>query len=576
MKISELFETIRTTSGAADKSAVMQENLNDTVKQIFEDTYSDRKYFVKKFDMPTAFGTKTLEKNYSEFHKMLDVLASRTITGNDAIALVEGKIGEFVEEDAEILARIMDRNLKIGLSKDSFNKIIGEAAPKKFEVTLAVNLDKAKGVNPLDGTWWASRKCDGCVSGDTLVEFENGIKLPIETVVANRMKGKVKSYDETTGKIVYCDIEDWMHNVEDVNPSQKQWYQIELANGKILKITGNDSLYVKGKGWIKVENLSENDEIICDATVFTKIKTIVKIASEDTYELTIADTHCFFCNGILKHNCRAIGMCKKANGKVDITFLSRGNKEFTTLDNVKPALAWYLRDLPDGDYVTDGELCKVDENGDEDFQSIMKEIKRKDYTIKDPCYQMFDFCTLEEFEGKKKSVNFTGRYAQMQKMMQGNKFHEIKLLKQELIKTQEDFDRWTKYVEDGNWEGFMLRKDIPFETGRSKNLLKVKKFMDDDFVVKDLECAEMTTAEPGIGNVTFYGCKAILIEYKGNTVRVGSGLTKEQRIAWAKNPDLIIGKTVTVQYFETTKNQNGTYSLRFPILKWVYEGKRDC
>lgn len=435
MKISELFETIRTTSGAADKSAVMQENLNDTVKQIFEDTYSDRKYFVKKFDMPIEFGTKTIEKNYSEFHKMLDVLASRTITGNDAIALVEGKISEFVEEDAEILARIMDRNLKIGLSNDSFNKILGEAAPKKFEVTLAVNLDKAKGVNPLDGTYYASRKCDGT---------------------------------------------------------------------------------------------------------------------------------------------RCIGMCKKVDGKVDITFLSRGNKEFTTLDNVKPALTWYLRDMPDGNYVTDGELCKVDENGDEDFQSIMKEIKRKDYTIKDPCYQMFDFCTLEEFEGKKKSVNFTGRYAQMQKMMQGNKFPEIKLLKQELIKTQEDFDRWTKYVEDGNWEGFMLRKDIPFETGRSKNLLKVKKFMDDDYVVKDLECAEMTTAEPGIGNVTFYGCKAILIEYKGNTVRVGSGLTKEQRIAWAKNPDLIIGKTVTVQYFETTKNQNGTYSLRFPILKWVYEGKRDC
>ena len=123
--------------------------------------------------------------------------------------------------------------------------------------------------------------------------------------------------------------------------------------------------------------------------------------------------------------------------------------------------------------------------------------KRKDYTIKDPCYQMFDFCTLEEFEGKKKSVNFTGRYAQMQKMMKGNKFPEIKLLKQELIKTQEDFDRWTKYVEDGNWEGFMLRKDIPFETGRSKNLLKVKKFMDDDFVVKDLECAEMTPAKSG-------------------------------------------------------------------------------
>ena len=28
--------------------------------------------------------------------------------------------------------------------------------------------------------------------------------------------------------------------------------------------------------------------------------------------------------------------------------------------------------------------------------------------------------------------------------------------------------------------------------------------------------------------------------------------------------------------FEETKNQNGTYSLRFPILKFVYENKRDC
>lgn len=434
MKISELFETIRTTSGAADKSAVMQENLNDTVKQIFEDTYSDRKYFVKKFDMPTEFGKKTLEKNYSEFHKMLDILASRAITGNDAIALVEGKIGEFVEEDAEILARIIDRNLKIGLSKDSFNKILGEEAPAKFEVTLAINLDKAKGVNPLDGTYYASRKCDGT---------------------------------------------------------------------------------------------------------------------------------------------RCIGMCKKANGKVDITFLSRGNKEFTTLDNVKPALTWYLRDLPDGNYVTDGELCKVDENGDEDFQSIMKEIKRKDYTIKDPCYQMFDFCTLEEFEGKKVSPIFSLRYEGMQKMFEGCKFKEIRLLKQERITCQEDFDRWSKYVEDGNWEGFMLRKDIPFETGRSKNLLKVKKFMDIDAEVKDIEIGEMTTAEPGKGNIIYEGVRALIVEYKGNKVRVGSGLTKEQRIRWRDNPEEIIGSDICIKFFEETKNQNGSYSLRFPILKYAYSGKRD-
>lgn len=441
-KIHQIFNSIKSTSGSSDKTALMQQALEDesvkeTIIKIFNDTYDkSRMYYVKKFEVPPFItGELTLEKNYDKFHKVLDKLAAREVTGNDAIELVVDIITKYVAEDQEILCAIVDRNLKIGLSKDTFAKLAGSGVPEKFEVTLAINLDKAKGVNPIDGTFYASRKCDGT---------------------------------------------------------------------------------------------------------------------------------------------RCVGMCHKADGEVNVTFLSRGNKEFTTLDKVKPALAWYLRDLPDGDYVTDGELCKVDENGDEDFQAIMKEIKRKDWTIEDPCYQMFDFCTLAEFNGEFKSANFTARYEQMQKMMKGNKFKEIKLLKQELIKSQEDFDRWTKYVEDGNWEGFMLRKDIPFETGRSKNLLKVKKFDDAEYVVNDVEIAEMTTAEPGLGNVKYTGVKALLINHRGNTVRVGSGLTKEQRIAWYEDPSKIIGKTVTVQYFEETKNQNGTYSLRFPILKFVYENKRDC
>ena len=434
MKTSELFDKIRTTAGASAKAALMQANMTPVITEIFNDCYDNsRKYYVKKFNMPTSAGNLTIEKNYDAFHNVLVMLVDREVTGNEAIATVESVIGSYVAEDQPILAAIMDRNLKIGLSKETFGKLAGASMPAKFEVTLAVNLDNAKGVNPIDGTFYASRKCDGT---------------------------------------------------------------------------------------------------------------------------------------------RCIGMCHKENGETKITFLSRGNKEFTTLDKVKPALTWYLRDMPDGDYVTDGELCKVDENGDEDFQAIMKEIKRKDHTIADPCYQMFDFCTLAEFEGKATSVNFTGRYTAMQKMMKGNKFKEIKLLKQELIKSQEDFDRWSKYVEDGNWEGFMLRKDIPFETGRSKNLLKVKKFDDTELVVKDVLVAEMTTAEPGKGNVTYTGIKALIVEYKGNDVHVGSGLTKEQRIAWYADPKKIIGKTICVKYFETTVNQNGQHSLRFPILKYVYENGR--
>lgn len=440
-KISKLFETIRTTSGISEKMAEMQraladESIKSTIVQIFNDTYDkSRMYYVKKFGHTETSGKFTIEKDYAFFHDLLDRLSSRELTGNAAVLAVESAIQKYVCEDQEILCSIVDRNLKIGLSKDTFAKLDGTSSPSKFEVTLAVNLDKAKNVNPIDGTFYASRKCDGV---------------------------------------------------------------------------------------------------------------------------------------------RCIGVCHKENDKTTITFLSRSGKEFTTLDNVKPALVWYLCDLPNGDYVTDGELCKVDKNGDEDFQAIVKEIKRKDYTIADPCYQMFDFCTLDEFNGVSKSENFAKRLERMQQMILGNRFNEIKLLKQELIKSQNDFDRWTKYVEDGNWEGFMLRKDVPFETGRTKNLLKVKKFDDMEFIVEDLEIAEMTTTEPGIGNVTYTGVKSLLVEYKGNIVHVGSGLTKEQRIAWKEDPKKIVGKTITVQYFEETKNQNGTFSLRFPILKCVYDGKRDC
>ena len=41
-----------------------------------------------------------------------------------------------------------------------------------------------------------------------------------------------------------------------------------------------------------------------------------------------------------------------------------------------------------------------------------------------------------------------------------------------------------------------------------------------------------------------------------------------------ESPQDIIGKTVTVQYFEAT-DQTGKHSLRFPVIKAIYETKRN-
>ena len=62
---------------------------------------------------------------------------------------------------------------------------------------------------------------------------------------------------------------------------------------------------------------------------------------------------------------------------------SRSGKQFHTLSLVEKE----LEELGVKNVVYDGEMCIVDKNGDEDFQSIMKEIGRKDHTIQNGLFQ---------------------------------------------------------------------------------------------------------------------------------------------------------------------------------------------
>ncbi len=74
------------------------------------------------------------------------------------------------------------------------------------------------------------------------------------------------------------------------------------------------------------------------------------------------------------------------------------------------------------------------------------------------------------------------------------------------------------------------------------------------------------------GTVTVQYARAIKVETRaGVGVSVGSGLTLAQRLEWGSDPGRILGATVTIQYFDVTKDG----SLRFPSLKAVYTDGRD-
>lgn len=117
-----------------------------------------------------------------------------------------------------------------------------------------------------------------------------------------------------------------------------------------------------------------------------------------------------------------------------------------------------------------------------------------------------------------------------------------------------------EWVEQG-YEGQMIRLDTPYENKRTKNLLKRKEFLTDEFKVLDiLE-----------GNGNWRGCvKHLLLEdFMGSTFKSGIRGSKDKlRVMWENKeaPDW-----VTIRYFMRTPDGVP----RFPIAVDWGKGKRE-
>ncbi len=250
---------------------------------------------------------------------------------------------------------------------------------------------------------------------------------------------------------------------------------------------------------------------------------------------------------------------------------SRQGNEFTTLQVVKDA----IKELGVIGVVFDGEICLMDKDGNEDFQGIMKQIKRKDHTIQSPKYVMFDYLTLKEFDAKISEIPLVVRIARFAKL--DTKIADqdsLSVLEQIVVSDDDHFASLKSKAEDKGFEGVMLRKNVGYEGKRSQNLLKVKKFYDAEYKVESIDFEDHRIIRDGKEEVVRMMAQAY-INHKGHEVKVGSGWNQEQRLKYEANPNLIIGKTITVQYFEETKNQQGGLSLRFPTVKHVYENGRN-
>ena len=112
----------------------------------------------------------------------------------------------------------------------------------------------------------------------------------------------------------------------------------------------------------------------------------------------------------------------------------------------------------------------------------------------------------------------------------------------------------------------MVNLDTPYVCKRTDTILKVKVMSTCDLKVIGFE--------EGTGkNVGKLG--ALLVNYKGFTVGVGSGFSDHDREYIWNHKDEYLENIVEIQYFEESKNQDGGLSLRFPVYKKLRTDKTE-
>lgn len=248
---------------------------------------------------------------------------------------------------------------------------------------------------------------------------------------------------------------------------------------------------------------------------------------------------------------------------------SRQSKEFTGCEHIIKDIQTLMSLTNYKDYVFDGELLLKDDgilNDSERFQKgtgIANSKKENKSQLK---LVLFDLLKTTEFENGKSLLTYNMRRPILEifnTIINDYKLNNIDVV--EFLYQGTDHNEINKaleYAEEHDWEGVMVNLDTPYECRRTKNLIKVKKFYTYDLKVIKVE-AGAGRNENRVGK--------FIVDFKGNEVGVGSGLSDEQRIYYWEHPEEIIGRVIEVKYKEVTKNKDGTESLQFPTFVSVRE-----
>lgn len=232
---------------------------------------------------------------------------------------------------------------------------------------------------------------------------------------------------------------------------------------------------------------------------------------------------------------------------------SRHGKEFVSCPHIRRALDKVFEKYPD--LILDGELYF--HSNEDNFNEVVSLIKKtrptdEDLKLSEEKIQYWVYDIPSD------AGTFSERYEHMKSLF--GEFPELVpaenlfffvLVGATEAKSPEDVEKYLEASISSNFEGAMVRLDTPYEFRRTKNLLKVKRFLDGEFPIVGFE--------EGRGNLAGT-VGAILVDVNGVTVRAGMKFSREESKKVWENRDQYIGKSATIRYFQQTNDG----SLRFP------------
>lgn len=250
--------------------------------------------------------------------------------------------------------------------------------------------------------------------------------------------------------------------------------------------------------------------------------------------------------------------------------ISRQAQKFEGLDHIVKD----IEEIIGTDYAVDGELIRRNIDGLTDGQNFRETISILNSDGNDKSlikFVIFDIVPIDEFERDACTENYSvrkKRLLDLKNKIQKNGTQNIEVVQMVYEGTDvNDVYDWLDYAVKHDWEGLVVNRQVPYRRTRHNGCLKVKRFYTVDLRITAIEEGQNRLA----GTMG-----ALVVDYKGNELRVGSGFDDATRAAVWENPDNYIGKIVEVKFKEKScDKKTGLESLQFPTFVRFRDDKNE-